>query len=213
VRPGGKQVLRWERVLDVPDKTPEVEGGQVPCADTVGRLRVRRRGTTLFYSWAPGTGGEPFREIQQQEFGAEDIQQVALTAMTGQQPCDLDVRFLDFRVHNGTPAAAPVAAAAPGPTGGSRRSGWALALGVVVALGLGAWLAVRQGRRARTATAGATAPGGTGELAASVSALSFPCPDCGKNLRARADLAGKKVRCPQCKAAVVVPEGTGSGNP
>ncbi len=36
--------------------------------------------------------------------------------------------------------------------------------------------------------------------------LSFPCPACGKKLRARAELAGKKLKCPQCRQPVTVPE-------
>lgn len=34
--------------------------------------------------------------------------------------------------------------------------------------------------------------------------LIVPCP-CGKRLRAREDLAGKRVRCPACVAIVQVP--------
>lgn len=35
--------------------------------------------------------------------------------------------------------------------------------------------------------------------------VSFVCPDCGKTLKARMELAGKKVKCTQCGSAVVVP--------
>jgi hypothetical protein len=35
-------------------------------------------------------------------------------------------------------------------------------------------------------------------------AISFACSHCGKNLRARANLAGKTVRCPQCGNAALV---------
>jgi WD40 repeat protein len=36
--------------------------------------------------------------------------------------------------------------------------------------------------------------------------LDFPCPNCGQKLRAREDLAGRRVRCPKCGAAAPVPE-------
>lgn len=35
--------------------------------------------------------------------------------------------------------------------------------------------------------------------------ISFTCPNCGKGLKARQELAGKKVRCPGCKNAAPVP--------
>jgi hypothetical protein len=38
-------------------------------------------------------------------------------------------------------------------------------------------------------------------------AVSFACPACGKRVRARAEQAGKRVRCPHCKQAVSVPAG------
>ncbi len=41
-----------------------------------------------------------------------------------------------------------------------------------------------------------------GETAAT---LSFPCPGCAKTLKARAELFGKKLKCPNCKREVVVP--------
>jgi serine/threonine protein kinase len=38
-------------------------------------------------------------------------------------------------------------------------------------------------------------------------AVSFACPACGKRVRARAEQAGKKVRCPHCKQPVSIPAG------
>src|SRR5207253_1693042 len=35
--------------------------------------------------------------------------------------------------------------------------------------------------------------------------LSFACPSCGKGLKGKAELAGKKVRCPHCKGVALVP--------
>jgi WD40 repeat protein len=43
--------------------------------------------------------------------------------------------------------------------------------------------------------------------------LSFPCPACGKNLKARAELAGKRVKCPQCAKPAHVPENQAGGPP
>jgi ribosomal protein S27E len=35
--------------------------------------------------------------------------------------------------------------------------------------------------------------------------LRVPCPNCGRELRPKSDLAGKRVRCPTCRATVAVP--------
>lgn len=41
-------------------------------------------------------------------------------------------------------------------------------------------------------------------------ALTFACPACGKRLKARAALAGSKVKCPSCAAAASVPSAPGA---
>jgi DNA-directed RNA polymerase subunit RPC12/RpoP len=35
--------------------------------------------------------------------------------------------------------------------------------------------------------------------------LFFPCAECGTKLKARPDLAGKKIKCARCGKAVLVP--------
>src|SRR5690242_10486486 len=35
--------------------------------------------------------------------------------------------------------------------------------------------------------------------------VAFACPQCGKSLKAKDELAGKKARCPQCGRAVPIP--------
>ena len=37
--------------------------------------------------------------------------------------------------------------------------------------------------------------------------ISFACPECGAHIKAPAEFAGKRARCPKCKAAVLVPDG------
>jgi WD40 repeat protein len=83
--------------------------------------------------------------------------------------------------------------------------GWKilLALGVVFLLGgglaAGLWLHVRRGRRGAApvpAEAAVDAP----------PVVVAVCDGCGKRLKARAALAGKKVKCPGCGQAVRVPE-------
>jgi serine/threonine protein kinase/predicted RNA-binding Zn-ribbon protein involved in translation (DUF1610 family) len=71
----------------------------------------------------------------------------------------------------------------------------ALAIALVTSLGVTAGLAWRCLRAARGSVATANA-------------LSFPCSQCGKKLKARADLAvhaGKKLKCPHCGKPTIVP--------
>jgi dipeptidyl aminopeptidase/acylaminoacyl peptidase len=71
-----------------------------------------------------------------------------------------------------------------------------LAAGFLLALGLGSWHHVRRRRH-----------GDTSPLAAATS-VSFQCTTCGKTLRARAALAGKRCKCPKCGALVSIPDAT-----
>jgi hypothetical protein len=77
-------------------------------------------------------------------------------------------------------------------------------------LTLGVWLYLRQSRRPAEAPAGAPVAGHQPQPRRAAPPARFPCPGCGKDLKARADLAGKKVKCPQCGQAVTVP-GTAAG--
>ena len=64
---------------------------------------------------------------------------------------------------------------------------------LVLAAALGVWLYARHNRR----------PGQP--PAAGAAAVSFACSACGKNLKARVELAGRKVKCSGCGQAVAVP--------
>jgi serine/threonine protein kinase/sugar lactone lactonase YvrE len=68
----------------------------------------------------------------------------------------------------------------------------ALGLGSFMSLSFAVWLSVRQRRTAPAA--GEPGP------------LVFPCVGCGKKLRVKAALAGRKVKCPGCGQATSAPE-------
>jgi RNA polymerase sigma factor (sigma-70 family) len=93
----------------------------------------------------------------------------------------------------------------PGAEGEAAKPGsklWllsALALGLAMSY-LAFWFYVRHTRRTTAITSPAAAP--NGPLPAP---LVFACNGCGKRLRARAELAGKKVKCPQCGQPIPVP--------
>ncbi len=130
------------------------------------------------------------------------------------QVSDVDVRLIDVQIRSG-PASPPSIL--------PKRKRWLLA---VVALGfilvllcaLGVLLQVR--RRDRTfASPGVPGTGEEGEEKpgpadpeAVALVIAFSCPGCGKNLRARAALAGKSLKCPRCGQGVRAP-GTQAGGP
>jgi hypothetical protein len=111
--------------------------------------------------------------------------------------------------------AAGLKADEPLGAGGGRASGsrgWlgaGVLLGLLVAGTFGVWLVVRQRRRAVSAPPGPPAEGAPAKPAAASPSVSVPCPGCGKVLRAKAALAGKKAKCPHCGVAVLIPAAGG----
>ncbi len=190
------------------DLPPGYEGHEEPCTDRVGKLRLKRAGTTLSYLWAPGPKGETFRTIHERDFGPEPIKSVRLTAVTGREPCKVDVRLIDVQIRSGP--AFPVS-----PRSILRRR-WKLAVVLLFLVLLLAPLLsfTLRRRRARTFPSldvpvtrdgGEEKPGPADPEAAAPFSV-FACPGCGKNLRARgAALAGKSVRCPRCGEGVLIP--------
>jgi DNA-directed RNA polymerase subunit RPC12/RpoP len=134
----------------------------------------------------------------------KSTQRVCLSKMEqlGREIASLEAK--DLRIRSGAPSA-EMPAAVPPPDG---RRPWLAAaqiLGLILtsSVALGVWLAVRHSRAARTPGT-AFAPDGEAKPDAT-SSVSFPCSRCGKQLKARPELAGKKLRCPGCGEPVVVP--------
>lgn len=131
-RSGNSEVLLWEH-SGGEETSPSVEG-TVACLDKVGRMRLKRVGTTLYYQWSPTLEGGAFEELHRLEFGDGPVARVRLGGVTGRQQCKLDVRLLDFRIRSqSSELARPM---------GAQRSGWRLVVvsGLVLAIALGrAW--------------------------------------------------------------------------
>ncbi len=134
------------------------------------------------------------------EFGTKDVKNVRILGSTGGPGASLDVRVSDLHIRaddfvRGTDAIFLPAA----------RADWrawhviliAVAVPVALACSLGVWLFAR--RRSHAAVASPAVD------KAAPQTIAFRCPGCGQSLRAKNEMAGAKVKCPQCSQAVVIP--------
>jgi predicted Zn finger-like uncharacterized protein len=175
---------------------------QFKAGSTSGRLRLTRKGNLVIYSAAEGDGGE-FRELCRHTYCPDDLKSVRVAAYPGMAPEAVDVRLVDVRVGAEKPVLLAAAPNAEPARGLGKGIALAAVLGLFLAVGLGAWL-LRARRAAGTTAARAAAdPKVLPEPAAQV--VSLACPDCKAKVRAKASLAGKKVKCPKCGKAILVP--------
>jgi hypothetical protein len=148
----------------------------------------------------PESGFQPV--FEQPAFGDADLKSIRIVASTSGPLSSLDVRVTDLRIRAewlpNTPTGTDTGATTAQPSEGKSRMlaveivGGLLLLSLVCVLGVFLLLRQRRGP-VEEPTQIKPAP------------LSFPCPRCGKALRAKAELAGRKVKCWQCAAAVQVP--------
>jgi serine/threonine-protein kinase len=176
----------------------------VPTQARSGKLRLVRRGAVVTYLVADG-GTDTFQELHQFEVTADDFAFARVAADCGNKDILVDVRFHDLEIRSpDLPGEARTdAAGQPLP----REKRWlpaaelivlAIALSLMVALGVGLYR-----RRPRH---------GDRRPAANGAALAFACSACGKDLKARPALAGKKVRCIHCRGVVLIPATSADGH-
>ncbi|HWG45897.1 MAG TPA: protein kinase [Gemmataceae bacterium] len=222
-RNGQNAVLYGRRRPDPITKRPLWSQNGPPCPDNLLRLRLKRTGAMISYWWAPGSAGDDFEEVSwsrsEIEFGSDPVQYVRLTAGNGRTECPLDARLIDLRIRSGLSAGDLSAGDLPaddGPETSPRKTArmlWlVISLGIALLVGVG--MAVWQIRRRQDDTpADPSAADQAANLDVVPASVSFACSGCGKRLRARAVLAGKKVKCPQCGQGVPVPSVQAGGEP
>lgn len=176
-----------------------------------GRLRLTRTGIKVEMQANEGGG---FRPIASQDLNGADVVAVRASVTSGYKSLLVDVRFANLELR-WNPAAkvaapAPVNDARPEPAVNqppATTRTWVyivigaalLLLGLLVAIML-AWLLLGRRSSRRNVPAPAT-----------TSMVHFNCPSCGKNLKVKPSQAGKKVKCPQCGNAALVPEPQSAG--
>ena len=173
-----------------------------PAEAKSGRLRLVRIGGKLSYSVSE-KGDAKFTELYEAPFNEEAVADVKLAGTTGGADATLDVRFTDLRIRGSvlsnanaialekpaTPESSEPREEATPPTAPGR--GW-LAVFAIGGTSLIACFAAVLGvaillRKRRTASP-----------AAASGIVVFPCSECGKNLKVKSEMAGKKVRCSHC---------------
>jgi hypothetical protein len=70
---------------------------QLPAEAKVGKLRLVRQGKSLSFQVSAGLE-DNFREMQREEFGAEDLEIVRFVVNNNADPIGVDARLVDFRV-------------------------------------------------------------------------------------------------------------------
>jgi hypothetical protein len=202
----GPQFLAWMTVWDEVAQKDQTRGKGFRTAAKSGRLRLVRTGSALSYQVSESPDGE-FVLLETFPFAAEDLKAVRLLGSTGGSNAALEVRVTDLHVRAGALPDVPETIAPPEKSPGR---GW-LAAGVIVGLVIAscvlcAWLHVRRGRRLGN-LAESVSRDGAARPETSPPIISFACSACGTLVKARADQAGRKGKCPRCGKAIAVPGG------
>ncbi len=199
--PDGKTVFMSNRMTPAGGRLQH-KVKTLPATAAAGKLRLRRVGSKVRFLVADGAEAG-FVPVDEVEFNTADVCFVQFGGNTGGSATGLDVRLLELTLRGeklaGVAEPVPEVPAASAPPPG-RRGWWAagllIGLAATLCAGLGVWLYARQNRRAaarRPAPDGGTIP--------------FSCPDCSRRLKVMPEQAGKRVKCPGCGKALVVPDG------
>jgi hypothetical protein len=216
---GGHLFVTWMRLGPDANLPKNPTARTYPMKAIKGKFRFVRSGGQLYYVRAD-EGDEGFKAYTKFPFGPEDLWRVELVGSTGFDKATLDARVTDIRIRADGLPNAPVTAPAPPEvvTGASEPGvvqqvadhGWlttALLIGatVVVLIAIAVGAVVYRRRRSATAPAAVSA---NATMPSTPAGVTIACTGCGKKLRARSSLAGKKVRCPDCGSTMQIPATT-----
>jgi serine/threonine protein kinase len=210
---GRPQYGMWHRLWNKDTETSPVIGKQVLTDAKAGSLRLVRVGAKLHYAAADGARPE-FARLHELPFTDAPLKGVRLVCGTGGRDSSLDVRFTDLHIRAAAlpqlsrPEAATGRqpdAAVPEMARSLAEHGWlatASAIALAVAVLFAATAAVTLHRRRKAPPPDLTErPAGSD---AALARVALTCASCGKKLKAKAELAGKKAKCPGCGAAIRV---------
>jgi hypothetical protein len=183
----------------------------MPSAGGRGRLRLVREDADLVALIAQGDGQE-YTELHRTKIGAMNVRMLRFAGTSGGDAgVRLDMRLFEFDLRRLEGGLASALAPVPPQDGdaSSDSSAWIL-LGsgaVLVVAGL-AFLFVVWRRGSAPAHDGQAAAKKASTCAQSTGhdAIVFACSSCGRKLKAKAELAGKKVKCAVCAKLVAVPQ-------
>jgi hypothetical protein len=202
VRSNGEETFSFSRNTNkTPDGKRRYIQSHFPATAKSGRLRIARQGSELTCWAAEGAEGD-YRELARFDFEPDDLRMIRLTAYRRNSPRAVDLRIADLKISTDAPIAnlPPALAAAQEP--GAKSSLVLVLIVTLVIIGMLAVSAAFYVWRRRRAPAG---PAGAISAAKAPARTSFACSNCGKPLKTTVDLAGRKAKCSQCGAVVVVP--------
>lgn len=188
------------------------QGPQVPTEARSGQLRLVREGSRARCQASAGPGQEFMTILEKEAFGTEDMVYLRFQVTDGNKPgYAVDARLIDLRVRHGRAGQPHVAEpvtpppSAPPQVASSPRSSPLRALLLVGILSIIlltafalAWF-INLRRRDSSKTPEPDVHN------AEANRLTFACTACGKNLKIRAALAGKKLKCPHCGQVLPAP--------
>jgi RNA polymerase sigma factor (sigma-70 family) len=189
-----------------------------PTQAAAGRLRIVRNGSQVFFFASEGQSKD-FTSLRTGPIHADAVKQVRITGTIGGLEALLDARVIDLHVRADSIVGVPVTKHGPQPLAAIPESpeplrtggrGW-LVVSVILGAAIPLILAVFGGLvlylRKRRGVAQSAAPCSIKNHQAALS-IGIACPGCGKKLKVKVELAGKKVKCPHCGQAVLIPVAT-----
>jgi serine/threonine protein kinase len=210
VMTSGKTMFLSDR-MQPPNEPPPHKTNTLASRTTTGELRLKRVGAQILFLVREGDDRQ-FALVEALPWKRFDIRWIQFGGNTGSaKNCGLDVRLLDLTIRaEALPGAVEtVEDSSTGEVGVFGKRGW-LTAGLVMGLTLsicifvGVWFSFR-GRRVAVPTllpdehshvqVQTTAPG-----------VAFTCSGCRRNLKAKAEWVGKKIKCPECGTIIVVPD-------